>query len=580
MLAAQPGLITRPAPRPAAARPRLRSAWRLGWALLLLGLCAALPLQAAETVRVGVYENSPKIGLDADGRPQGIFIDILEAIARAEGWTLEYVPGTFGEGLARLAAGQIDLMPDVALTSERALQYAFHREPVMLSWSQVYARRGSGIRSLLDLDGRRVAALDASVQQEFVRQMVAGFGVQVTLVPRPDLASAFRAVTQGQADVVVTNRFYGARHAAGSDLEDTAIVFSPSQLYFAARAAADPALLAAVDRRLLAFKADRASPYHRALERWTTGEPRTVLPPWAKWAMLAGATLLLVTAAWGATLRQSVARLRRSEQRQRELAASLAQARDAAEAADRVKSAFLATMSHELRTPLNSIIGFTGIVLRGMAGPLNDEQRRQLTMVRGSAHHLLALINDVLDISKIEAGQVELDRAPFQLPATVAKVMDLVAPLAAQKGLALHAQVAPDVGEMTGDARRVEQVLFNLLGNAIKFTEHGSVRLEVQRRSGWQATPGAPALDAVELSVADTGIGLKPEDQALLFQPFRQIDSTLSRAHEGTGLGLAICRRLVGLMGGQLAVESVWQQGSRFSATLPLLAPEPSEPPA
>ena len=126
---------------------------------------------------------------------------------------------------------------------------------------------------------------------------------------------------------------------------------------------------------------------------------------------------------------------------------------------------------------------------------------------------------------------------------------------------------------VTGDARRVEQVLLNLLGNAIKFTEHGSVTLEVQRRSAWQAAPGVPAVDAVELCVADTGIGLKPEDQALLFQPFRQVDSRLARAHEGTGLGLAICHRLVGLMGGQIGVDSVWQQGSRFSVTLPLAPP-------
>jgi hypothetical protein len=571
MPAAPPGLTLPPAPWATACGAWLRAAWRRGCALWLLVLCAVLPVHATGTVRVGVYENSPKIGFDATGKPQGIFIDLIEAIAREEGWTLVYVPGTFGEGLARLSSGQIDLMPDVALTSERGFQYAFHREPVLLSWSQVYARRGSGIRSLLDLDGRRVAALDASVQQEFVRQMAAGFSLQLTLVPRPDFASAFRAVAEGQADAVVTNRFYGARHAADSGLEDTAIVFSPSQLYFAARAAGDPSLLAAIDRQLLALKADRASAYHRALERWTTGELRTVLPPWAKWAMLAGTTLLLVTVAWGVTLRRSVVHLRESRRRQRELVVNLAQARDAAEAADRVKSAFLATMSHELRTPLNSIIGFTGIVLRGMAGPLNDEQRRQLTMVRSSANHLLALINDVLDISKIEAGQVELDRAPFALAASVGKVMALVAPLATQKGLALSAQLAPDLGEMTGDVRRFEQVLLNLLGNAIKFTDRGSVTLEAKHRSAWQAEPGAPAVDAVEFCVSDTGIGLKPEDQALLFQPFRQVDARLSRAHEGTGLGLAICHRLVSLMGGRIGVESVWQQGSRFSVTLPLV---------
>jgi len=572
MAPAQPGLTASPAPPTLACGACLRAAsWRC-WGVLLLVLGLALPAWATETVRVGVYENSPKIGFDAEGKPQGIFIDVIETIAREEGWTLQYVPGTFGEGLARLAAGQIDLMPDVALTSERSFVYAFHKEPVLLSWSQVYAQRGSGIRSLLDLDGRRVAALDASVQEEFMRQIVAGFNVQVTLVPQPDLAAAFRAVAAGQADAVVTNRFYGALHAAASDLEDTAIVFSPSKLYFAARPASDPALLVAIDRQLQALKADPKSAYHRSLRRWTTSDVNTLLPPWAKWGMLAGTALLLFTAAWGVMLRRTVRRLRASERRQRELAVSLAQARDAAEAADRVKSAFLATMSHELRTPLNSIIGFTGIVLRGLAGPLTDEQNRQLTMVRGSAHHLLALINDVLDISKIEAGQVQMERRPYALAAVVDKVMGVVAPLAAHKGLALQARNSADIGEMAGDARRVEQVLLDLMGNAIKFTEQGSVTLELQRRDGWQAAPGAPEVDAVEVSIVDTGIGIRPEDQALLFQPFRQVDSTLSRSHEGTGLGLAISHRLVGMMGGQIEVQSHWQQGSRFTVTLPRMA--------
>jgi signal transduction histidine kinase len=237
----------------------------------------------------------------------------------------------------------------------------------------------------------------------------------------------------------------------------------------------------------------------------------------------------------------------------------LLDAKHAAEAADRIKSAFLATMSHELRTPLNSIIGFTGIILQGLAGPLNNEQHKQMSMVRDSARHLLALINDVLDISKIEAGELTLANEPINLLESVHKIYGLMSPLAERKALTFSLIVDPDLPIMIGDQRRFEQVLMNLINNAIKFTEVGKVTLEVHQ-----------AADQLEVTITDTGIGIKPEDLDQLFVAFRQIDSEISRKHEGTGLGLTICRSLVEMMGGRVAVSSVWQQGSVFRVILPL----------
>ena len=241
-----------------------------------------------------------------------------------------------------------------------------------------------------------------------------------------------------------------------------------------------------------------------------------------------------------------------------------------AEAADAIKSAFLATMSHELRTPLNSIIGFTGIVLQGLAGPLSAEQTKQLGMVQGSARHLLELINDVLDLSKIEAGQLEVRAEPFDLRASLDRVIASVRPMADKKGLALDAATCPAPVEMVSDRRRVEQILLNLLNNAIKFTERGGVTVTVGLVDGFRARPDSPPRPAVRLQVADTGIGIKPDDLATLFQPFRQLDSGLTRQHEGTGLGLAICRRLAVLLQGEISVSSVWSKGSEFTVTIPL----------
>jgi PAS domain S-box-containing protein len=236
----------------------------------------------------------------------------------------------------------------------------------------------------------------------------------------------------------------------------------------------------------------------------------------------------------------------------------LIRSKDAAESADRLKSAFLATMSHELRTPLNAIIGFTGIMLQELAGPLNQEQRKQLTMVQNSSRHLLALINDVLDISKIEAGQLNLSISSFELGPSIEKMVALVSPLAEKKEIELRLDVADNVETATTDQRRLEQVILNLLNNAVKFTEKGHVRISCRRED-----------EHYILSVADTGIGIRPEEISGLFQPFHQIDTGLSRKHEGTGLGLSICKKLINLMGGEISVESEWGQGSIFTMRFP-----------
>ena len=242
-----------------------------------------------------------------------------------------------------------------------------------------------------------------------------------------------------------------------------------------------------------------------------------------------------------------------------ERTAELEVAKERAESADRLKSVFLATMSHELRTPLNSIIGFTGILLQGLVGPLSAEQEKQLRMVSGSAKHLLSLINDILDISKIEAGQLEIVSKLFNMRDLIEKVARTLNDPAEEKGLMLFAQVAPEVSQITSDRRRVEQVLTNLVNNAIKFTEKGEVRIECQINEGQLVT-----------RVIDTGIGIKPEDMNKLFKPFQQIDTGLTRQHEGTGLGLSICKKLVERLGGEISVESEWGKGSKFAFTLPI----------
>lgn len=254
-----------------------------------------------------------------------------------------------------------------------------------------------------------------------------------------------------------------------------------------------------------------------------------------------------------------ITQLVRTERELRTTLDDLAVAKERAEAADHLKSAFLATMSHELRTPLNSIIGFTGILLQGLVGPLNEEQKKQLGMVRSSANHLLSLISDVLDISKIEAGQLQVACEPFDLRASILKVGQAIQPLAKKKNLVLDMNIGEDAAVINGDMRRVEQILLNLLSNAVKFTEQGGITLTCSREA-----------DSCVVQVSDSGIGIGAEDKERVFRPFYQIDTGLNRKYEGTGLGLSICKKLVELMGGAIWVESSPQQGTTFGFRLPL----------
>ncbi|MDP9264655.1 MAG: GAF domain-containing protein [Chloroflexota bacterium] len=237
------------------------------------------------------------------------------------------------------------------------------------------------------------------------------------------------------------------------------------------------------------------------------------------------------------------------------------------EVANRHKSEFLANMSHELRTPLNAVIGFSEVLLEQMFGPLNDKQLEYLRDIETSGRHLLSLINDILDLSKIEAGRMELQPGTFSLPDALEAALVMVRERASRHRIDLRLQVGPDLSLVEGDERKVKQVLFNLLSNAVKFTpEGGRVEISAVRSDG----------DA-RVAVRDTGIGIEPEDQRRIFEEFLQARSRTSQPREGTGLGLALAKRFVELHGGRIWVDSVVGRGSTFTFTLPLRAGEASE---
>ncbi|MBN2404702.1 MAG: PAS domain S-box protein [Coriobacteriia bacterium] len=227
--------------------------------------------------------------------------------------------------------------------------------------------------------------------------------------------------------------------------------------------------------------------------------------------------------------------------------------------ATRAKSAFLAAMSHELRTPLNSVIGFSDILVKGMTGELEPEQEKQVRMINASGKYLLELVNQVLDLSAIEIGRLKVERRSVDVEALVRSATGSVAPLVSEKDVDLSWKVSPEVGAVISDRTRLEQVLLNLLGNAIKFTDSGSIRLEVEQDG-----------HDIVFTLTDTGCGIEEEDLGKIFDEFYQARRSDVAKSEGTGLGLTVSRRLLGMLGGTITVDSVPGEGATFAVRLPM----------
>jgi PAS domain S-box-containing protein len=231
------------------------------------------------------------------------------------------------------------------------------------------------------------------------------------------------------------------------------------------------------------------------------------------------------------------------------------------EQASALKSQFLANMSHEFRTPLNAMLGYTSMLLQGVAGDLEPPAKRQLSRIESNGRHLLTIINEILDISRIEAGRMPLQLSTFKIPELIAEVRAELEPIILRSKLALTVDVPRDVKAITSDRQKVKQILLNLLSNALKFTHHGGVTIAARTQKKDRT---------VALSVADTGIGIAPSDQDRIFEDFRQLDNSPTRAYGGTGLGLSICRRLAQMLDGQISVQSTVGKGSIFLLTLPI----------
>ncbi len=725
--------------------------WRAAfWLAALLVISPTMllgSLGAAQRLEIGVgaYANPPKIWKNAKDLVVGFWPELLQRITYREKWRLNYVWGTWNQGLERLKSRQIDIMPDVAYTRHRARGCTFSAAPILASWSRIYAHRADRrIRSILDLQNRRIAALKAICR---------AFDLHCFFLELDDYNQVFKAIEEGRCDAGIANRDFANPWAGRSRVRMTPIIFQPINTKFAFSKGSPKTayLVQGINDRVEALRRDGDSIYYRLhntkyLETPVAERTIPVIPGRVKIVMIivlaaaaTGLVILLLMTAWNRFLQRQVdrvtrrlrselkerqtteaslqeslrrirelediinkspviaflwraeedwpveyvsenierlgygvqdflsggirfaqiihhddrqrvidevasysaagiaefsqhyrvitrsgqvlwidehTRIRRNEQgvithyqgtiqdvtvdktlrhelemhrrhleekiaeRTRDLAQSrealvslledVSESRSELEAAnrklqelDRLKSMFIASMSHELRTPLNSIIGFTDLILQGLSGDINRTQRDQLRRVYSASKHLLGLITDIIDLSKIEAGKIEVITREFDLKGMLKEAAEDHVLAVQQKGLTLRLDLPAEAIPMHTDSRRLLQCIFNLLSNAVKYTERGCITVSA-RRDG----------DDAVIEVADNGRGIHRSDLERIFQPFVRLDIDAAVQSPGTGLGLYLTQKIMEeLLHGTISVESRLGRGSRFTLRLPRRLP-------
>lgn len=538
--------------------------------LLVAIIFLVLPssVAARENVRVGVYENNPIIFHDVDGTASGHFIDILEEIAVEEGWHIEYVHGKFADLFDAVRNGDIDLLPAVAFTEARAKQLAFSDQTILTNWGQVYVRQGDELQSLLDLEDRIVGVQRADIHGQAMQRLLDKFGIAFGVVEYGTYRELFESLEEGVTEAVVVNRFFGTQNSRNYAVQSTPVVFNPIEIRYAVPLGDPAELLPALNERIASMKRNKNSVFHRSQLRWFGGIAVQHSPNWLMPAASAVGIVFMILAGMNLVMHRQVAAR----------TAELVKARDAAHAASEAKSRFLANVSHEIRTPLNGLLGMLQIL---GDSPLSREQEEYVETALQSGRNLLTVINDVLDLSKIEAGALDIFVEPFSLRGTVGAVCELFNEEARRKGIGLRCEVALDAPDrLIGDAGKIRQILFNVIGNAVKFTRKGEVRVQALVLQQESVHVGDEPALLLRLIVSDTGIGIDPAMVERCFEPFSQIDASSTRAYGGAGLGLAIVRRITELMHGEVAIQSEANKGTEFRVTLPTRKAAPEEPSA
>jgi signal transduction histidine kinase len=527
-------------------------------------------LKAHPTIRVALDPAwAPVEFLDEHGIPRGIAPDYLQKLGELLGVRFEIAKGqewpSLLEGVRRR---DLDMIPALHRTEERETYLGFTDSYLSLPIGIFTSQEAQYIASINELAGKKIAVVKGHAVEQILTRQHPG----LRLIPATSIVTALQMLARGEVAAVVDSTVSIGYYLSQLGMTNIKLAGeTPYRYELAMGVRSDwPELAGILNKALLTIpKSERNDLYGK----WTALPQERQVDYGLILKILAGALgVVALFAFWNwrlghevATRKKAETQLRASQHHLMHTVDALNANKEELEAANRklkeidhLKSLFIASMSHELRTPLNSIIGFTGILLQGLAGELNGEQKKQLGMVKSSSEHLLALITDIIDLSKIEAGKIDLSLESFDLAEVVSEVLGSFQVIAERKALALAAEMPPSL-MLVSDKRRIRQVLVNLVGNAMKFTQQGGVTVTARAQDG-----------ILTVAVRDTGLGIKAEDLGRLFKSFSQVTTVEAPKHEGSGLGLYLSRRLITLLGGEIGVESEFGKGSVFSFTLPI----------
>lgn len=538
---------------------------RIFLALWCVGVLAGKPCSCAageRVITVGVYQNYPKVFTAKDGSPSGFFVELLEEIAKAESWRIEYRFGTWAEGLEGLSAGRIDLMPDVAVSKAREESYDFNALPVLSEWQQVYARKGAVFGELKDLAGKTVALLEDSRANSTFPELVERLGVEVRIETRRSYQELIESVESGRADAMVVSRFFAFFGYGAGPLRPTPLVFHPSKAAYAAKKGKNADILAGIDAHLAEMINDPDSSYYLLLKKWLREEPETKIPGSLLWALFGVGVAAVFGMLVAGILRWQVnLKTRQLAEKNKDLERALDDLRVAREdALKRERLYAFGQLASGLAHDFNNILSPIGSCVELLRlSPSKEKMDNYIAIIGNAARSGTAMVERMTHFCKTR--ELDASKEPVDLSEVARDVVELMEPQVRRLSVLggreiLVTQELSASATVMGNRSDVHEMLLNLMLNALDaMPEGGEIVIRTARDD-----------ERVALSVSDSGVGMSEEVRANCLSPFFS-----TKGARGTGMGLAMVASLASRNHGRVEIESKDGEGSTFTVVFAAL---------